>query len=99
MQNDQGRKCGHEVAVDAARPDCTHVNGNGAVKPQWIKPPPPPEVANWVIEPVPPELAEEFRRTFDEAAFLAEADEALRTGGVPFEEIMAMIERKVHGNN
>jgi hypothetical protein len=72
--------CGKETAPGAACPICGHAATNGATRKEWVKPPPPPEVASWAIEPVPPELAEEFRRTFDEAAFLAEAEEALESG-------------------
>lgn len=92
-------KCGHEIAADTTCPTCGQAAVNGAAKPHWIKPPPPPEVANWVIEPVPPELAEEFRRTFDEAAFMAEMEETLKTGGVNIDDLIAELERKVHGDS
>ncbi len=90
--------CGHETAAPDC-PDCGHAAVNGTAKPSRVKPPPPPELAGMVFEPVPPEVAEEFRRTFNEAEFLAEMDEALKTGGVRFEDIMAEIEQKVHGRN
>ena len=99
MQNVKCPTCGHETAPDTACPDCTHVNGNGAAKPRWVKPPPPPEVVGWVIEPVPPELAEEFRRTFDEAAFVADMEETLETGGVNIDDLIAELEWKVHGDS
>jgi hypothetical protein len=45
-------------------------------------------VATWVIEPVPPEMAEEFQRTFDDAAFVADMEEALKTGGADIDAPM-----------
>jgi hypothetical protein len=68
-------------------------------EPHWVKPQAPPEVANWVIEPVPPELAEDFRRTFDEAAFVADMEETLKAGGADIDALIARIERKAPGGN
>jgi uncharacterized OB-fold protein len=99
MQNVKCPKCGRETVSESSCPDCGNSAVNGFTEKRWIKPPPPPEVASWVIEPVPPELAEEFRRTFDEAAFVAEMEETLATGGVRFEDIVAKIERKLYGRD
>jgi hypothetical protein len=90
-------KCGHETAADAPSSTCGHAGVNGLSKPARVKPPPPPEAANWVIEPVPPEVAEHFRQTFNEEEFLAEMRETMKTGGVRFEDIIDEIERIVHG--
>jgi len=68
---------------------------NGVARPNPVKPPPPPEAANWVIEPVPAEVREHFLRTFDEAEYCAEAREALATGGADIDALIAEIERKV----
>jgi hypothetical protein len=97
MQSAKCPKCGHETAPEAACPAC----GHGAVNGATIRrdPPPPPEVAGWNIERPTPEMLEEARRTFDEAEYLAGVREIERTGGVSFEEIMAEIERKLHGRN
>jgi hypothetical protein len=99
MQNIKCPTCGHETAHDAACPACGHNAVNGVAKPRWVKPPPPPEVANWVIEPVPPELTAEFLRTFDEVAFLADMQEALKTGGADIDALIARVERKANGGN
>jgi hypothetical protein len=56
-------------------------------------------VASWVIEPVPPDVAEHFRRTFDEAEYLAEVREIERTGGVQIDDLIAELERRVNGND
>lgn len=90
-------KCGHDTAHDTACPGCGHAAANGAAKPTWVKPPPPPEAADWVIYPVPPEIAEYYRQTFDEEAFLAEMRETLKTGGVRIEDLSDEIERIAHG--
>ena len=99
MHNVGCPKCGQDMAAGSACPGCGQTIVNGAAKPHWVKPPPPPEVANWVIEPVPPELTEEFRRTFDEAAFLADMEETLTTGGVDIDDLIASIEQMVQGGN
>jgi hypothetical protein len=99
MQKIKCPKCGSEIAPDVGYPSCGHTADNGAIKPHWVKPPPSPEVADWVIEPVPPELAEDFRRTFDEAAFVADMEEALKTGGADIDALIARVERKANGSN
>ncbi len=99
MTNGKCPACGHETAAQTPCPGCGHTAVNGVARKEWVKPPPPPEVANWVIEPVPPELAEEFRRTFNEAEFLAEMEETLQTGGADIDALITRIERKVHGGN
>lgn len=87
-------KCGHEVAHDTACPGCGHVAANGAVKKVWGKPPPPPEVADWVIHPVPLEFDEEFLRGFDEAEFTAAFREAERAGWPELKDLIDEIERE-----
>jgi hypothetical protein len=99
MQNSKCPTCGRETGPEAACPGCEHADVNGVAESRWVKPPPPPEVANWVIEPVPPEVAEYFRRTFDEAAFLSEMEETLKTGGADIDALIARIERKVPGRD
>ena len=99
MQKINCPTCGRETTTDSACPGCGHTVGNGVAKPCWVKPPPPPEVAKWVIEPVPPELAEDFRRTFDEAAFVADLEETLKTGGADIDALITRVERKAHGSN
>lgn len=99
MQNDKCPKCGQENAPDAACPDCGRNAVNGAGTPKRTKPPPPTELAGRTFTPTPPGMVEEFLRTFDEEEYLAAARELERSGGVPFEEIMAEIERKLHGRN
>jgi len=99
MQNVTCPKCGHETAPDGPCPACGKAAVNGAAERKWVKPPPPAELANVLFEQVPPEIAEEFRRTFNEEEYLAAVREIERTGGVTFEEIMADIERKLHGRN
>jgi hypothetical protein len=99
MQNSKCPTCGSESSTGTACPGCGHAASNGGAKPGWVKPPPPPEAAGWVIEPVPPELAEDFRRTFDEAAFVADMEEALETGGADIDALIARIERKAHGGS
>jgi hypothetical protein len=99
MQNSKCPTCGNETSPDAPCPGCGRAAVNGAAKPRWVKPPPPPEAAAWVIEPVPPEMAEDFRRTFDEAAFVADMEDALKTGGADIDALIARLERKAHGGN
>ena len=59
------------------------------------KPPPPPEVANWVITPTTPELLKQMRETFDEAEFVAALREVEKTGGVQNDGLIDEIERKI----
>ena len=98
MQNPRCPKCGQGAAADSPCPDCGDASANGSVKKSRVKPPPPPEVADWVIEPVPPELAEEFLRTFDEAEYLAAVRELERTGGLRLEDFIDEIERIANGS-
>ena len=54
---------------------------------------------NWpagLFTATPPEMAEEIRRTFDEAAFLADMEEAVGTGGADIDALIGRIERKAH---
>ena len=97
MQKINCPTCGHETAPDAACPTCGHADVNGVAKPARRDPPPPPELAGLVIERPTPEMIEEARRTFDEAEYLAGVREIEAGGGVTFEEIIAEIERKLHG--
>ena len=64
MRNIQCPTCGHETTTEATCPGCGHAASNGVVRSAWIKPPPPPEVANWVITPTPPEMLKHLRETF-----------------------------------
>ncbi len=91
--------CGSETAPDVPCPSCGNnaAATNGIATPKRINPPPPPEAASWVIEPVPPEIAEHFRRTFNEAEYLAEVREVEKTGGVNVAELLAEVERIAHG--
>jgi predicted amidophosphoribosyltransferase len=98
VQSKKCPKCGHESA-DAACPTCGQAAVNGTANPKWIKPPPPPELANMVIEPVPPEMAEEFRRTFNEAEFLAALREVEAGGGVQIDDLIEECERRVNGRS
>jgi hypothetical protein len=59
------------------------------------KPPPPPEVSEWILYPTPPELLEELRRTFNLEEFLADVREIERTGGVQFEDFIGELEEMV----
>lgn len=70
---------------------------NGAAKPHFVKPPPPPELAGYVFEKVPPEVAEYFERTFDEQEFWAEVEEVRRTGGVQIDDLIADLRRRFDG--
>lgn len=89
MQKIQCPTCGSETSPDGVCPRCGHANGAE----------PPPEVASWVIEPVPPDVAEHFRRTFDEAEYLAEVREIERTGGVQIDDLIAELERRINGSD
>lgn len=46
-------------------------------------------------EPIQPEILEWARQTFDEKDFLEQVHEIERTGGVPFEDLIAEIEARV----
>ncbi len=98
MRNIQCPTCGHETTTDATCPCRGHAASNGAVKSAWVKPPPPPEVANWVITPTPPEMLKHLRETFDEAEFIAALREVERTGGVQIDDLIDEIERKINGS-
>lgn len=99
MQNARCSKCGRESAPDVPCLDCGRDSVNGSVKKSWVKPSPPPEVGDWAIEPVPPELDEDFRRTFDEAAFVADMEKTLETGGADIDALIARVERKAYGGS
>jgi hypothetical protein len=99
VQNAKCSKCGHDAVPDGPCPGCGQAAVNGIAKQSWVKPAPPPEAANWVIDPVPPELAEDFRRSFDEAAFVADMEETLKTGGADIDALIARIERKAQVGN
>jgi hypothetical protein len=89
MQNAKCPTCGHEITPDSHCPACAQVKGNG--KAVRLKPPPPPELAGRVFTPTPPEMAEEIRRTFDEAAFFAEVEAVLKTGGADIDALIARL--------
>ena len=95
MQNAKCPHCGHEAAPDILCAGCGHASANGTVKKSWSKPAPPPEAVNWVVERVPQEVREEFLRTFNETEYLAEAREALATGGADIDALIAELERMV----
>ena len=99
MQNAKCLKCDQESAPDAPCPDCGQAPANGSAKKSWGKPPPPPELAGRMFAPTPPEMAEEIRRTFDEAAFVADMEEALENGGADIDALIARVERKAHAAN
>lgn len=88
--------CGSETVPDAVCPSCGQAV-NGAAKPHWVKPPPPPELVGIVFTPTPPEMAEEIRRTFNEEEYLAAVRELERTGGHKLEDFIEEIERIANG--
>jgi hypothetical protein len=92
-------KCGYPTDAEAqACVNCGHAMANGAVrqlKGPVQKPPPPPEVANWVIEKVPPEMIEEALGTFNEEEWQADLREIEKTGGLRFEDFIDEIEEIV----
>lgn len=77
-------QCGRSAPDKAtACPNCGHALANGIVPRENSprqKPPPPPEVSDWIIYPTPPEILEEMRRTFNEDEFLAKLRAVERTG-------------------
>jgi hypothetical protein len=76
-------KCGHQATEDAICSNCGHATMNGDLrhlKNPVQKPPPPPEVANWVVEKMSPELIEEAIRTFNREEFLAGEPEIEKQG-------------------
>ena len=97
MHNPNRPICDHEASPDGACHACNRADGHE--RPASPKPPPPPELANRVFMRTPPEMAEEIRQSFEEAEYLAAVREIEQTGGVKFEEIIADIERKLHGRN
>ncbi len=98
MQKITCPNCGQKTTPDAACPACAQTNGNGTAEKKWVKPPPPPELANMAFEPVPPEMAEEFRRTFNEEEYLAAVREVERTGGVQIDDPIAELKRRLDGS-
>ena len=74
----------------------SHEPGNDAAGSARVKPPPPPEVANWVITPTPPAMLKLLRETFDEAEFIAALREVERTGGTRIDDLIDEIERKIN---
>jgi hypothetical protein len=49
------------------------------------------------VTPVSPELLAWARQTLDVEAFMAEVEETLATGGVPFDELIAAVEAAACG--
>jgi hypothetical protein len=98
LQDIKCSTCGHEPATDAACPGCGDTPGNGTSGSARVKPPPPPEVANWVMTPTPPEMLKLLRETFDEAEFIAALREVERTGGTRIDDLIDEIERKINGS-
>lgn len=72
-------------------------NTEGPVPSARIKPPPPPEVANWVITPTPPEMLKYLRETFDEVEFITALREAESSGGTQIDDLIDELERKIDG--
>jgi hypothetical protein len=98
MEKSQCPACGRETVSCTGCPDCADTAVNGTVKKSWVKPPPPPELANRTFMPTPPEMLEQMRREFDEAEHLAAARELERTGGVQIDDLIAELERRVDGS-
>jgi predicted amidophosphoribosyltransferase len=96
MQNSKCPACGHETAPNAPCSRCGQAAVNGTDRKEWVKPPPPPELADRVFTPTPPEMAEEFRRTFNEEEYLAAVRELERTGGVQIDDLIEELERRIH---
>lgn len=95
MENEKPPSCAHDTAPDAACPACAQANDSGkAARP---KPPLPPELAHMVFEPVPPEMADEFRRTFNEAEYLTAVREMKEKGSFRLEDFIDEIERIANG--
>lgn len=92
------QKCGCEAAADVACPGCGHAVANGAPRPAWVKPPPPPEAADWVITPTPPDVLKHLRDTFDEMEFIAELREAEQSGGAQIDALISEIEQQINGS-
>jgi hypothetical protein len=91
-------KCGHQASPDAtACPDCGQALKNGAVCQPGAgqKPPPPPEVRDWVIHKLPPEYLEWARQTFNEEEFMAGLREVQKTGGLRLEDFIDELEEEV----
>jgi hypothetical protein len=99
MQKIKCSACGNEVGTEVGCPACGHPALNGFARKGGVKPPPPPEVVNWVITPTPPEMLERMRREFDEAQYLAAVRELERTGGVPIDDLIEGLKREPHGES
>jgi predicted amidophosphoribosyltransferase len=94
MHSTKCPKSGHEAAPDGRCPGCGQPAVHGTATKPRIKPP-PPELANRVFAPVPLEMVEEFRRTFNEEEYLAAVRELERTGGVPIDDLIEEMQRRV----
>jgi predicted amidophosphoribosyltransferase len=95
MQISKCPACGHETAPNAPCSRCGQAAVKGTARKEWVKPPPPPELAGVVFTPVPPEMVEEFRRTFNEEEYLAAVRELERTGGVQIDDLIEELERRI----
>ncbi len=84
--------CGHQATAEVtACPNCGHAMQNGTVQPPkgpYQKPPPPPEVANWIIEKVPQEVIKQVLGPFNEEEFLTALQEIEETGGYQLEDFI-----------
>jgi hypothetical protein len=96
--------CGHQAegAVFFC-PACGQTLTKGFFRPlkgPVQKPPPPPEAANWIIYQAPPEVLEEFRKNFDEEAFLAELREWEQNGsGRELKDFIAELEQEFNSRD
>ena len=92
-------ECGQSPPAEAAAcPICGHALANGAVpqaKTPAQKPPPPPEVSEWILYPTPPEIREEMQRTFNETDFLAALREAERAGLPELRDLIRDLEQEM----
>jgi hypothetical protein len=95
MQNAKCPTCGHETVPDTACPSCGHTSVNGT--PRRPEPTPPPEVASWHIEHATPDVLAWATQTFDMEEFLAAKHEIEQGGGVQIDDLIAELERKIHG--
>lgn len=98
MTNIHCPACGHQITADnPACPGCGHSRIDGTVpsaKAAFQKPSPPDEVTSWITYKTPPEIIDEMRRTFDEAAFLAELRDAELKGGCELKDFIHKLEQE-----
>ena len=95
MQADKYPICGSDT--DALRPCGDQSAVNGAAKAARCDPL-PAELAGVAFERATPEMIEEARRTFDVEEYLAGVREIEAGRGVQINDLIAEMERKVHGS-